>query len=318
MANRTAVIVPNYNGIRYIGNCLASLREQTAKDFEVFVVDNGSTDGSAELAAEEFPEVHMIRLGENTGFTGAVNAGLKEAEHFKYVLLLNNDTIAGKHFVEALEKAIDSDPRLFSCQASMRQMSDPLLCNDAGDYYTALGWAFARGKGKKAERYKKNTPVFFSCAGAAVYRMSVMKELGGLDPQMFAYLEDCDLGWRARLKGYENLYVPSAYVLHAGSGSSGSRYNEFKVKYSSRNSVYIIRKNMPLWQRAVNLPFHLAGFGIKTFFFIRKGFGKIYIKGLLEGMRMKTGPVKAEPGAYLAAEKWLLKGILLRIKEGFV
>ena len=75
---------------------------------------------------------------------------------------------------------------------------------------------------------------------------------------------------------------------------------------------------MPLWQRAVNLPFHLAGFGIKTFFFIRKGFGKIYIKGLLEGMRMKTGPVKAEPGAYLAAEKWLLKGILLRIKEGFV
>ena len=314
---RTAVIIPNYNGMKYIRGCLASLRAQTAEDFDVFVVDNGSTDGSAELAAEEFPEVHLLKMGENTGFTGAVNAGLKEAEGYRYALLLNNDTIAGKHFVEALENAIEADPKLFSCQASMRQMDHPECMDDAGDFYTVLGWAFARGKGKSADRYKKNAPIFFSCAGAAIYRMSVIREIGALDPTMFAYLEDCDLGWRARLHGYENLFVPSAYVLHAGSGSSGSRYNEFKVKYSSRNSVYIIRKNMAPWQRLWHLPFLMAGFGIKTVFFIRKGLGKTYLMGLLEGMKMKAERTPADPGALLQTEKWMLKGTLQRIWELF-
>ncbi|MBE5997848.1 MAG: glycosyltransferase family 2 protein [Lachnospiraceae bacterium] len=317
MMKQTAVIIPNYNGIRYIGNCLASLRNQSVSDFEVFVIDNGSTDGSAELAAEEYPEVHLINLGENTGFTGAVNAGLKAAESFRYALLLNNDTIAGKHFVEALEKAIGEDQKFFSCQASLRQMDHPECLDDGGDFYSVLGWAWARGKGKSAYRYAKNTPVFFSCAGAAIYRMDVIREIGALDPQMFAYLEDCDLGWRARLAGYENLYVPSAYVLHAGSGSSGSRYNEFKVKYTSRNSVYIIRKNMPLWQRILNFPFLAAGFGIKTVFFMKKGFGKTYLTGLRNGMKMDVKPSKTGFRAYAAAELWMLKGTVLRIREFF-
>ena len=120
-----------------------------------------------------------------------------------------------------------------------------------------------------------------------------------------------------RLHGYENLFVPSAYVLHAGSGSSGSRYNEFKVKYSSRNSVYIIRKNMAPWQRLWHLPFLMAGFGIKTVFFIRKGLGKTYLMGLLEGMKMKAERTPADPGALLQTEKWMLKGTLQRIWELF-
>ncbi len=312
---RTTVVIPNYNGIRYLHDCLHSLRAQTAADFDVLVVDNGSEDGSAELAAEEFPEIHFLMLGENTGFTGAVNAGIRAAEDSKYILLLNNDTIAGKHFVEELEKAMDEDENLFSCQASMRTMSDPSKMDDAGDFYTVLGWAFARGKGKDAKRYKKSGPVFFSCAGAAIYRSSMLRELGGFDPQMFAYLEDCDIGWRARLKGYENRFVPAAYVLHAGSGASGSRYNEFKVKYSSRNSVYIIRKNMPAAQRLLNLPFLLAGFAVKAVFFTAKGLGKVYLKGLWEGLRMKTESAKAEPGSVKSVQKWMLRGTLLRIRE---
>ena len=307
--NRTVVIIPNYNGMKYLRNCLLSLRRQSVRSFDVLVVDNGSQDGSAEAAAEEFPEVHFLMLGENTGFTGAVNAGIRESYDREYVILLNNDTIAGRHFVEALTAAMDADETRFSCQASMRKMSDPSTMDDAGDFYTALGWARARGRDKKAERYRKECPIFFACAGAAIYRMSVIKEIGAFDPQMFAYLEDCDIGWRARLAGYENVFVPSACVLHAGSGSTGSRYNEFKVKYTSRNSIYIIRKNMPALQRLANLPMHLVGFGIKTVFFAAKGFGKTYLRGILEGLRMNVTKTKSSPARAAQVQKLLYEGI---------
>ena len=95
-----------------------------------------------------------------------------------------------------------------------------------------------------------------------------------------------DIGYRARLAGYENWYFPAAGVLHAGSGASGSTYNAFKTSLTSRNSVYLIRKNMPPWQRILNLPFLAAGFLVKTVFFVKKGLGREYLKGLAEGIRM--------------------------------
>ncbi len=91
------------------------------------------------------------------------------------------------------------------------------------------------------------------------------------------------IGYRARIKGWENLYAPDARVIHVGSGTSGSRYNEFKIRHSARNNVYLIYKNMPLLQRIINLPFHLIGFGIKILFFKKKGYGELYIRSLKEG-----------------------------------
>ena len=136
------------------------------------------------------------------------------------------------------------------------------------------------------EYYEKPGRIFAACAGAAVYRKLVFEEIGYFDEAHFAYLEDIDVGWRARIAGWRNLYVPAAKVLHAGSGTSGSRYNEFKVTLSSRNNVYLIWKNMPFLQLLMNLPFLLAGFGVKFLFFLRKGLGGIYARGLLEGVRM--------------------------------
>ncbi len=277
-----SVIIPNYNGKHFLAPCLDALKKQSVPDFEILVVDNGSSDGSCAFLAEQYPEVKVIALPENTGFTGAVNTGVQAAEG-TYVLLLNNDTVPDDDFVAELLKGIRERPKAFSCGSCMLTLADPTVLDSAGDLYSALGWAFARGKGKKAEKFQKPVRVFSVCVGAAIYRRDLFLELGLLDENHFAYLEDMDIGYRARIRGYENWYIPSAKVLHVGSGTSGSTHNAFKVTHSSRNNVYMIHKNMPLLQRILNSPLLFLGFFVKKIYFTRKGFGEIYAKGLKEG-----------------------------------
>ena len=140
------------------------------------------------------------------------------------------------------------------------------------------------GKDRPWRDYQSGRRVFAACGGAAIYRRKLFDEIGCMDEHHFAYLEDIDLGYRARLSGYVNLYIPEAVVYHAGSGASGSRYNEFKVSLTSRNSVYLVYKNMPAFQILLNLPLLLVGFAVKGLFFARKGLGRTYLKGLGRGI----------------------------------
>ena len=158
-----------------------------------------------------------------------------------------------------------------------------VLISSAGNFYNALGWSFARGKGRDIHTYEKEEQIFSSCGGAAIYRRKLFEKIGYFDEEHFAYLEDTDIGYRARIYGYENWYAPKAIVYHVGSGTSGSRYNHFKTRYSSRNNVYLIYKNMPLLQIILNLPFLAAGFLIKFLFFAVKGMGKEYLAGIKNG-----------------------------------
>lgn len=279
---QSTIIIPNYNGMKYIENCLKSLAGEPAR---ILVVDNGSADGSRELIEDRFPEVEVIALESNRGFCGAVNRGIAESKT-TYVILLNNDTVVRPGFVRALENPLQRDAGIFSGSAQMLNMKNPRLIDDAGDYYCALGWAFAAGKDKEKEAYLQERDIFAACGGACIYRRKTLQQIGVLDENHFAYLEDIDLGYRARIAGYRNLYVPEAQVYHAGSGSSGSRYNAFKVKLTSQNSVYLFYKNMPLLQILINLPFLAAGFLIKTLFFIKKGFGGVYVSGLIKGLKL--------------------------------
>ncbi|MDO5345606.1 MAG: glycosyltransferase family 2 protein [Lachnospiraceae bacterium] len=279
------VVIPNLNGMKYLEGCLNSLRKQTRKDFEIILVDNGSKDESVAFVRKNYPEVRILRLSENTGFCHAVNRGIRLSDS-PYVILLNNDVACRENFVEELVKAIRQDARRFSCAARMMKMDQPMLLDDAGDYYCALGWAFAAGKGRPAGRYAKERRIFAACGGASIYRKELLEKLGLFDEKHFAYLEDIDIGYRARIAGYENRYIPSAVVYHAGSGTSGSAYNAFKVKHASRNSVYLIYKNMPLPQILLNLPFLAAGYLIKICFFAKKGFLGEYVGGLRKGFRM--------------------------------
>lgn len=279
---RSTVVIPNYNGIGYIENCLKFLEGEPAR---VIVVDNGSTDGSRQLVREKFPQVELICLDKNYGFCRAVNEGIA-ASRTAYVILLNNDTEVQAGFVRALEQPLEQHPEIFSGSAQMRSLHSPGLIDDAGDYYCALGWAFALGKDKPIAGYQRKRRIFAACGGAAIYRRKVFDEIGMFDENHFAYLEDIDLGYRARLNGYVNIYIPGAVVYHAGSGFSGSRYNDFKAGLTARNSVYLIYKNMPALQILLNLPLLLAGFAVKTAFFVRRGLGGVYLKGLRDGLAL--------------------------------
>lgn len=284
---QTTVIIPNYNGEKYIENCIKSLRQKPEDDYPILVIDNGSADSSRQWLKEHEVQYNYscIYQEKNTGFCAAVNLGIKKATT-PYVILLNNDTECLPGFVQKLTDAIEQDDRIFSASAMMLDMKDSSKIDDAGDEYCALGWAYARGKGKLAANFEKPTDVFFSCGGAAIYNRAIAVELGMFDENHFAYLEDADIGYRSRIMGYRNVYAPMAKVIHAGSATSGSRYNEFKVKLSSRNNVYLILKNMPLIQLIINMPLLVIGFGIKQVFFIRKGYGKIYFNGLVEGVKL--------------------------------
>ncbi|MCC8066252.1 MAG: glycosyltransferase family 2 protein [Clostridiales bacterium] len=278
------IVIPNLNGMEYLGPCLDSLMQQSRQDFSVILIDNGSRDGSAEFVETHFSEVIVYRFEENEGFCRAVNEGICMADT-PYVILLNNDTVCEETFVEELVRAIETTGG-FSCAAKMVQMCDPQKMDNAGDYYCALGWAYALGRGKPASRYDQEREIFSACAAAAIYRREIFDEIGLFDEAHFAYLEDLDVAYRARIAGYRNYYAPKAVVHHVGSATSGSVYNEFKIRHSSRNNIYLIYKNMPWLQIVLNLPFLLPGFLIKLLFFAGKGYLREYVTGLSAGIAL--------------------------------
>lgn len=287
MKKTTTVIIPNYNGIKFLDTCLDSLRGQTYKGFDILFVDNGSTDGSVEwLRDHEAENVRVIYLDHNIGFSGAVNKGIR-ASATKFVLLLNNDVKCDPHFVGALVRAIAQAPNVFSVASRMIQMYHPDKLDSTGDLYTVLGWAVNRGTGESTDKYRRTTEVFSACAGAAIYRRSAFDRIGFFDEMHFAYLEDIDIGYRARIAGYRNIYCPKAVVYHVGSGTSGSKYNAFKVKLSARNNIYVYYKNMSPVQRILNLPAFCLGTAVKSVFFTIKGFGRDYREGIIEGIRTR-------------------------------
>ena len=286
MQARTTIIIPNYNGLNFMEPCFEALEKQTTKNYKILVVDNGSTDGSVEWLKEH--EIPSIFLPENTGFTGAVNVGIQAADT-PYVLLLNNDTKVEPRFVEALERAIGRSEKIFSVSAKILQMYQPELMDDAGDMYSVLGWAYQRGVGRSEKCYNKPRRVFSACACAAIYRRDVFEKMGYFDPMHFAYLEDIDVGYRAKLYGYDNIYCPEAVVHHVGSGTSaeGNRYSAFKVRLAARNNVYLNYKNMGTWQMVLNFPCLAAGIFVKYLFFKKRGFGNEYLSGLKEGIKTR-------------------------------
>lgn len=314
---KVSVIIPNYNGEKFLTDCLNALKKQRFTDFDTILVDNGSTDNSIKTSKNVCPDIKIIELKENTGFAKAVNEGIKAAEG-EFVILLNNDTIAFPGFVGNQYSMIKNKPDVFSCSALMIQNHDHNKVDDAGDEYCALGWAFALGKDKEVKNYLIPHEVFAACGGAAIYRTRVLKELGMFDEKFFAYLEDIDLAYRAKLHGYKNIYNPHARVYHVGSGSSGSRYNEFKIRLAARNSMYLIRKNMPVWQLWLNAPFIIFGVMVKMAFFTKKGYPDTYVKAIKEGLsdknikkNSKTNDVKM----CIKMQKELYKGLYLFIKN---
>jgi GT2 family glycosyltransferase len=284
---KLSVVIPNYNGILYLEKCLAALDKQDFADYDIIVIDDASTEEGTEQTVAAYPKARLIKHIENRGFATSVNDGIK-ASDAEYVFLLNNDAYVDDGCLSTLVKAMDAESaETFSMQCKMLSARNHALIDNAGDFYNILGWARTRGKDKLADSYSEPTEIFSSCAGAAIYRRNTLLELGLFDENHISYLEDVEIGYRARIYGYVNKYEPSAKVFHEGSATSGSRYNEYKVRLAARNSILLRYKNQTLLQKIVNFPAQEAGVIIKQLFFIRKGLGKVYRAGIKEGRKVK-------------------------------
>ena len=292
---KVSVVTPNYKGEKFLKAFFESLNNDSELIGEVIIVDNASTDGSKEYIENStfnFP-VRLIENTENVGFSPAVNQGIEKAQ-YEYIFSLNNDTEVKKGSIRALVDLMSSDDNIFSLQAKMLQYNNKELIDDVGDEYNLLAWTKKTGENHKSGEYTEVCEIFSACAGAAMYRKSLLLELGMFDDNFFAYMEDVDLAIRSRIYGYKNLLCPDAIVYHIGSATSGSRYNEFKVRLAARNNVWVVYKNLPIPMKILNFIFLFLGFLIKYVFFKKKGFGSTYLSGIREGLstRSKIDKVK--------------------------
>lgn len=258
MTERVSVIIPNWNGARLLPACLDSLRRQTFRDFVAYVVDNGSTDESLALLARDFPEAVVVAIPENRGFSAAINAGVV-ASRGEYVAALNNDTECDARWLEELVRALELHPEVGFFASKVLSFDDRQVIDSFGDGYTRAGLAFKIGSLERDDgRFDQMLEVFSACAAASIYRRAMLDDIGGFDEDFFCYMEDVDLGLRARFAGYRCLAVPAAKVFHMGAASSGGGPSEFSVRMTTKNLYNVMLKNLPLSLLALTLPLALA------------------------------------------------------------
>ena len=312
---KASVIIPNLNGKGWLGDSIESILAQTEQDFELIVVDNGSTDESLEMARRYRgrPGYTLIENAENTGFSHAVNQGIRIAQG-EYVALFNNDAFAEPDWLAQLIAAAEADPGIFAVQSLMIRHFERELADDAGDYVNILGFAAKTGDGRRASRYTRQKRIFSACGGAALYRKCILDEIGLFDENFFAYFEDVDLSWRADNAGYKCVLCPAARCYHICGATTGAvKYNGFKSIQSGRNSLLLPWKNQPLLMLLLNLLPMGLGYLLKRYKFHRQGFGREWDQGYHEAIALlKAGRIEKRPFRwrdlphYILVELWLI------------
>jgi GT2 family glycosyltransferase len=242
-----SIVIVNWNGAAHLAVCLDALRAQTYRHFEVIVADNASHDESLDLLARDYPEVKVVALPENRGFTGGNNAGIRAARG-EFIILLNNDTEVDPHWLEEIIATFERHPEAGLVASKMKLFDRRDTFHTAGDFYRLDGlpgnrgvWEIDRGQ------YDREEYVFSACGGSAAYRKAMLDQIGLLDEDFFYSCEDIDLAWRAQLASWKCVYAPKAVVYHKLSATGGGATASF---YDGRNFIYVIAKNYPssLWK----------------------------------------------------------------------
>jgi GT2 family glycosyltransferase len=237
-----SVIVPNYNGLTILRKCLYSLLEHNRKPEQIVVVDNNSTDGSQEVIKREFPQITLVALKSNTGFTGANNAGMNASDG-DLLVLLNNDCIVETDWLNNLYMRMDN-PSIAAVTSSMRNINDVNTMDSAGGQINWMGFSRDIGKGEPASRFSESMPIPFPCGGAVMIRRSALPSQSRLFwNELFIYQEDLDLGFELQRTGWEIVYEPSAVVRHMHSATM-SKTSYFKETLCVRNRILVLRKHL--------------------------------------------------------------------------
>jgi GT2 family glycosyltransferase len=252
-----SVIIVNWNGRHHLAECLDSLAAQSFRDFEVILVDNGSTDGSVSFVREQYPWVKLVPLDRNTGFAAGNNAGLANATG-AYVVTLNNDTVADPEWLSHLVAVADENPAAGMVGCRICAYDDPDIIDSLGMGICSDGMSRGMYRLRRWDvlQLEPVTAILFPSACAALYRRAMLDQIGFFDEDFFAYCEDTDLGLRGRLAGWEALLAANAVVRHKYSMTGGT-FSPLKIYLVERNHYWAALKSFPL-QRLFLLPFATA------------------------------------------------------------
>jgi len=283
-----SVIILNWNGKHFLETCLTALRRQTFRDFEAILVDNGSEDGSAEYVRTQFPEVRLLALGENRGFTGGNIAGwelVRNGPAKGLVILLNNDTEAHPLWLEELHKASDVYQGAGTFASKMMMFDERNRIENCGFSMSTIGFSTDLGRGEvDSPAWSEPRRVFGACAGAAAYRRSMLEDVGFLDDDFFMTSEDVDLSFRAQLRGYECWMIPGAVVYHRFRATM-SNFPARQTFFTQRNSEFVYLKNMPAGLLLCFLPARVLYELGATLYSLKVGSGGAFLKAKVDALR---------------------------------
>jgi GT2 family glycosyltransferase len=255
-----SIVIPNRDGatpregLSYLEMVMRTLSEQSFRDFDVTVVDNGSTDGSVEYLREGWPEVRVVELGENRGFPTAINRGV-EAGRGRYVALLNNDIELSTDWLELLVAELEGDPGLGFVTGKIMRHDDRDVIEQAGHDFFVCGRFEPRGLDQRdTGQYDEPAETAIVSAAAALYRREALEAAGGFDEDYFLYCEDGDACLRMLLAGYSGRYVPGPKAFHVRGGTVGAAAAEIPRFYLVRNALITLVKDLPASLLIASLP----------------------------------------------------------------
>lgn len=285
IAPRISVIIVNYNGGEWLTRCVQSVVDQTRTDFECFIVDNGSSDGSIAALPKLDDRFTIVELGENTGFAKGNNIASKKARG-EWIALLNPDAFARPDWLEKLLEATTLAPNVTMVGSTQYMALEPNIYDGVGDFYHAAGLAWRGKHGHSTDRHTPETrEVFGPCAAAAMYHAETFHRLGGFDERFFCYHEDVDLAFRFRLAGGICIQKADAIVDHVSSGISG-KASPFAVYHGTRNRIWTFVKCMPPLGLFIFGPAHIVlNLAFLFWSLFRKGRAKPTWRGVRDGVK---------------------------------
>ena len=242
---KISVIIPNWNGMKFVGMCLDSLARSDFDSYEIIVVDNGSLDGSCEMIEEKYPEVRLLKNKSNMGFATACNQGIKEAKG-DYISLLNNDIEVESDWMTKLYEGMERHPECGMGTTKMMFLDQRDVFYNTGDLFHAWSSGGGRGQGEKdVGQYDIEDYVFGACAGAGIYRRDFFQQVGTFDEDFFIFAEDVDINMRGQLQGFKCVYLPEAKVYHIGTATVGL-YSDRYIYLCKRNDMFVLIRNYSL------------------------------------------------------------------------